>query len=174
MIKLKLLLAFVLLTGLYTYGQSTITLKAFKQAVMPGTVPVVISENAPSDARAKQKPAARYFLYLIYPQGETVQPLQVWIQKKAYKVTVEPVASTPVEHINRNIPARPVTTVLVAKTKNKVVRLLPATPADSATPPASLRKLVNANELVVTYKRKGKTCQKAIQQITELEPEMAE
>lgn len=94
--------------------------------------------------------------------------------KKAYKVKVEPVAKTPVEHTNRNIPARPVTTVMVPKTAHKVVRLLPGATASSTSPAASARKLMETHELVVSYKWKGKTYYKALDQIAELEPEMME
>lgn len=170
----KLLLMLTLLSGLIAGAQPPLTLKGYKQVVFPGTVPVGISEDAPPSARIAKRVSTKYYLYLVYPPKETVQPLQVWINKKPYTITAEPVAKTPVEHINRNIPARPVTTVLVATTPDKVVRLQPVTALDSASLPARARKLVDSSELVVSYKWKGKTCYKALAKLTELEPEMME
>lgn len=174
MMKRKLLLLSALLLGVFAYSQPTLTLRAYKQVVFPGTVPVGISENSPPSGQVRKKASTNYFLYLVYPKKETVAPQLVWIQKKAYRVKVEPVPKTPVEHTNRNIPTRPVTTVLVPQTSGKAVRLVPATFTDSTPVSASARKLVETSELVVSYKWKGKTYYKALGKITELEPEMME
>lgn len=170
----NLLLMLTLLAGLISGAQPPLTLKGYKQVVIPGTVPVGISEDAPPSTRIGKRVSTNYYLYLVYPPKEAVQPLQVWIHKKPYKITVEPVAQTPVEHTGRNIPTRPVTTVLVDKTGQKVVRLLPAAALESAPLPTRVQKLVDRSELVVAYKWKGKTCYKALDKITELEPEMME
>ena len=170
----NLLLMLTLLAGLISGAQPPLSLKAYKQVVIPGTVPVGISDDAPPSSRIGKRVSTNYYLYLVSPPKEAVQPLQVWINKKPYKITVETVARTPVEHTSRNIPTRPVTTVLVAKTGQKVVRLQPAAPLERASLPARAQKLVDSSELVVAYKWKGKTYYKALDKITELEPEMME
>ena len=174
MMMTNFLLMLTLLAGLIPGAQPPLSLKAYKQVVIPGTVPVGISEDAPPSTRIGKRVSTNYYLYLSYPPKEAVQPLQVWIQKKPYTITVEPVTRTPVEHISRNIPTRPVTTVLVAKTSQKVVRLQPTAALESASLPARAQKLVDSSELVVAYKWKRKTCYKALDKITELEPEMME
>ena len=172
--KRNLLLLITLLMGLFGFGQPTLGLRGYKQLVFPGTVPVRISEGEGSTATVKRGPATNYFLYLSYAKGETIQPLQVWINKKAYTVSVEGVGPIPIEHTNRNIPTRPVKTVLVPKTTQKVVRLVPQREATTATLSSAAKKMVTSNELVVSYKWKGKTYYKALKTLTELDPEMAE
>lgn len=174
MMKRKLLLLFALLSGILTYSQPSLSLRAYKQVVFPGTVPAGISENNAPTASIGKKASTNYYLYLIYPKKETVLPQQLWINKKAYTLKVEPVPQTPVNHTVRNIPTRPVTTQLVPKTTGKVVRLVPAAATNSMPTTTSIRKLVDTSELVVSYKWKGKTYYKALKQITELEPEMME
>jgi hypothetical protein len=174
MMKRKLLLGFAVLLGVFAYSQPTLTLRAYKQVIFPGTVPVGISENSSASTEVRKRTSTHYYLYLTYPSKEAILPQQVWINKKAYKVKVESVAKTPVEHTNRNIPARPVTTVMVPKTSQRVVRLLPEAATTSTPPAASARKLMETHELVVSFKWKGKTYYKALDQVTELEPEMME
>jgi hypothetical protein len=169
-----LLLLAALLTGVFIYSQPTVALQAYKQPVMPGTVPVGVYKDAPPTGQISQRTSTNYYLYLIYPQSATIRPKLVWINRKPYKITLEPVDKTPVEHTNRNIPARPVTTVLVAKTPNKVVRLVPVSLADAAIPSATVKKLMETSELVVSYQWKGKTYHKAVKKIKELEPLMME
>jgi hypothetical protein len=173
--KRNLLLLAALLAGVFAFSQPTLSLRGFKQLVFPGTVPVGISKEEGSSARVTRGPAANYFLYLSHPKGETIQPLQLWINKKAYTLSVEAVGPTPIEHTNRNIPARPVKTVLVPRTTHKVVRLVPQREATTnLSMPSSARQLVASSELVVSYKWKGKTYYKALKTLTELDPEMAE
>jgi hypothetical protein len=174
MMKRKLLLVTGLLLGVFAYSQPNLTLRAYKQVVFPGTVPVRISEDNASTARVGKKASTTYYLYLVYPQKETVLPNQVWINKKAYALKTEPVVKTPVEHIGRNIPTRPVTTVLVPKTSNRVLRLQPVAATGNPVPVASAQKLIDTSELVVRYKWKGKIYYKAVKKITEMEPEMME
>lgn len=174
MTKRNFLLLLVLLLGVLAYSQPPVTLRAFKQPVLPGTVPVGVSPNTPPSSQIGKRLSTNYYLYLIYPKSTAIQPQQVWIKGKAYKLSVDPVASTPVEHVNRNIPTRPVTTVLVPKTSSKVARLVPVSLLEAATPPATVKKLMQTSELVVSYKWKGKTYYKTVKKITELEPEMAE
>lgn len=173
--KRNLILLMALLAGIWVYAQPSLALYGYKQKVFPGTVPVGISEDGNQSAQVAPRVTANYFLYLVAPKGETIQPVLVWINKKAYTVKVETVTRTPVEHVNRNIPARPVTTVLVPKTTRKVVRLVPASLADASVKPSSVvKKLMGTSELVVSYKWKGKTYHKALKQLKELDPEMAE
>src|SRR5215203_2029809 len=106
--KRNLLLIAGLLAGVYAFSQPNLTLRGYKQLVFPGTVPAGISNGEGSSARVTRGPAASYFLYLAHAKSETIQPLQLWINKKAYTLTVEAAAPTPIEHINRNIPAKPV------------------------------------------------------------------
>ena len=161
--------------GLLAFGQPTLELRGYKQLIFPGTVPVRISEGEGSSGTVKRGPSANYFLYLSYSRSETIQPLQVWINKKPYAVSVEAVGPTPIEHTNRNIPTRPVKTVLVPKTTQNVVRLVPQREAaTTASLTTTAKKLVTANELVVSYKWKGKTYYKALKTLKELDPEMAE
>jgi hypothetical protein len=63
---------------------------------------------------------------------------------------------------------------LVPKTTQKVVRLVPQREATTATLSSAAKKMVTSNELVVSYKWKGKTYYKALKTLTELDPEMAE
>lgn len=174
MMKRKLLGVAAVLLGVFAYSQPTVKVRAFKQVVFPGTVPVRISEDSPSATRPAKKAATTYYLYLSYPKNENVLPKVVWINKKSYSVKVEPVAKTPVEHTNRNIPTRPVTTELVPRTTHKVVRLHPLATTNAAPIPSGAQKLLQTSELVVGYKWKGKTYYKALPKITELEPEMME
>ncbi|HEY1115404.1 MAG TPA: hypothetical protein VGE66_17650 [Chitinophagaceae bacterium] len=170
----KLLLVLTMFSGLVCSAQPSLSLRAYKQAVAPGTVPVGINENSSPGAEVRKRIATRYYFYLSYSPKTTIQPQRVWIGKKAYTIEVEPVPKTPVEHINRNIPTHPVTTVLVPRTSQKVVRLKPGA-ATSATPlPASARTLIETSELVVSYTWKGKTYYKALNKITVLDPEMME
>ena len=170
-----ILLVVTLLAGIMVYSQPTLKLYGYKQVIIPGTVPVVISEDGKPSAQVAPKVWNNFFLYLTYSKGETIQPMQLWINKKAYTVKVEPIAKTPVEHVNRNIPARPVTTVLVPKTTNKIVFLNPKElTGKPVTPSASAKKLIDTSELVLAYKWKGKIYYKALKELKELEPEMAE
>lgn len=174
MMMQKLLLILLLLSGLVSSAQPALSLRAYKQAVAPGTVPVGVSENSSPGAEVRKRIATRYYLYLSHSPKTAIQPQRLWIGKKAYMVEVEPVAKTPVEHVNRNIPARPVTTVLVPRSSQKVVRLKPGAATEAAPLPASARSLIETSELVVSYTWKGKTYYKALDKITVLDPEMME
>ena len=173
--KRNLILLIALLAGVWVYSQPTLKLYGYKQVIFPGTVPVRISEDGNQSAQVAPKARNNFFLYLAYPKSESIQPLQLWIRKKAYSVKVETIAKTPVEHVNRNIPARPVTTVLVPKTTQKVMFLNPKElTGKPVTPSAAAQKLIDTSELVLAYKWKGKTYYKALKELKELEPEMAE
>lgn len=174
MMMQKLLLVLLLMSGLVCGAQPALSLRAYKQAVAPGTVPAGVSENSSPGAEVRKRIATRYYLYLSYSPRTTIQPQRVWIGKKAYTLEVEPVVKTPVEHVNRNIPSHPVTTVLIPRTSRKVVRLKPGTATDAAPLPASARNLIDTSELVVSYTWKGKTYYKALDKITVLDPQMME
>lgn len=139
MMKRKLLGVAAVLLGVFAYSQPPLRVRAFKQVVFPGTVPVRISEDNPSATRPAKKASTTYYLYLSYPKNESVLPQVVWINKKSYRLKVEPVAKTPVEHTNRNIPTRPVTTQLVPRTSDKVVRLHPLATNNALPTPAGAK-----------------------------------
>ena len=116
--KKHLLFVSLIVIGSGIYGQPSTKVFGFEQESSPGTVAAnVKDENGnPIKKAATQK---NYFIYLAFKQKYNITPQQVFINGKAFLAKASIVDTTPVEHINNNIPGNPEKTTLVPKHPTK-------------------------------------------------------
>ncbi|HVK96394.1 MAG TPA: hypothetical protein VM368_01190 [Flavisolibacter sp.] len=77
--------------------------------------------------------------------------------------------STPVVMLNEIIPSKPKEIILVPKTSEKVIQLVPA-PAIEGKSIFKSKSLASANELVVVYRLNGKNYYQTLGKLKQLEP----
>ena len=172
--KRNLLLLTAVLLGFMAYSQPAITIQAYKQNVLPGMVPKGVTNEEGTPTERGNGASVQYYIYLLQAKTDSITPLQVWINKQAYKITTERVPKTPVIVTNRMIPNKPTHTTLVPKTSKKVVQWVPAGKIQQQTPAAGAKNLMQTSELVISYRYKGKIYYKGVKELKELEPLMGE
>lgn len=160
--KLRFLLVLAILSSAIVYGQNGIKVYGYVQENLPGTIHV--EEGVGSD---KSKDRSEYFIYLS--SKSTIQPVEMWIHGKAYSLSTEKINSTPVKLAtgSKN------TTIVVAKTSNKLWKLspIPYTPGKNFS---KAKEKAKSNDLVVVYKLNGSFYSAVLKTITRLEPVLNE
>ena len=148
-------------------SKGTINVYGFKQAVLPGMIPGDIITDDGRVIEQQFKPKFNLFIYTA--SNNTIIPVEVWLSGKRYAVTTEKVEKTPVEYINPTSMPQDKTTVIVPKTKKKVLRL---TLADAGKDKTSLKdiSIAKTNDLVVVYKQGSKIYYTALKNLKEIDP----
>ncbi|HVG42265.1 MAG TPA: hypothetical protein VM888_11695 [Chitinophagaceae bacterium] len=150
-------------------AQASNKLYGYSQIITPG---VRATADVDMDGNVIKKPVKTnydYSIYLTTALKTKVYPLEVWIKGNAYSAKIETIAHTPVEHTNSPVLNQSQKNVLVPKTTQKVVKLIP-TAAVAIKSTRKVKQLAKSNELVVVYKQGGKTYYKTIKKFMELEP----
>lgn len=140
-------------------------LYGYKQAAPPGMIRKTIDENGTEKA-APVKQNVNYYLYLV--TSSRAYPSELWIKGEPFGVRLQTIEETPVEQTNTNVRVSTAKKLLVPKTTQKVVQLIPAPMAGKALS-SKAKALSSANELVVLYKQNGKFYYQALPKMTELE-----
>ena len=166
-IKMKKGLLFTaLLFSLVMAGQPALKLYGFSRVSTPGMVP---AREFDQNGRTISKPANEsvgYFIYLAANASLKIQPKEIWIMGKRYRVSSAPVIHSPV------IAGKD---TLVKATSLQIQELQWDNETSTITNvPATVKKLAATNELVLKYQWKGKTWYKAVKKIKELEPVFGE
>ena len=154
------------------HSQPSIKVFGFEQESSTGTVAAnVKDENGnPIKKAATQK---NYFIYLAFKQKYSIAPQQVFINGKAFPAKASLVDTTPVEHINNNIPGNPEKTTLVPKTSHKVIELKIVDSIQVKKTPA-IQKLTNKNDVVISYTWKKKKYFAVLKKLKKLDPVLHE
>lgn len=140
-------------------------LYGYKQAAPPGMVRKTLDENGAEKA-APVKQNENYYLYLV--TSSRAYPSELWIKGEPFGVRLQTIEETPVEQANTNVRVSTAKKILVPKTTQKVVQLIPA-PMEGKSSSAKAKSLASANELVVLYKQNGKFYFQTVKKLTELE-----
>ena len=151
----KYLLFFSLLViGSHIHSQPSIKVLGFEQESIPGTVAANLKdENGnPIKKAATQK---NYLIYLSLAPNHSVSAHHVFINGKAFLVESSTTETTPVQHVDNNIPDKPEYLTLVPRTSNKVIRLIINKPTQ-VEKTSTIKKLAAKNDVVVSYTWKEK------------------
>jgi hypothetical protein len=168
---MKNLFILIFLTGLgfsvAAQSKGSAKLYGFKEGVTAGRSPGRAIDESGKEKTAGIRTSYNYFIYLV--SAAQAAPTEIWIGGKPYAVTTKKIDKTPVERKNYILPGHPKTTVLVPRTKQKVLTLLPA-PATHSKLSEKARALARTNELVVVYTINGRSYYSCLSSLTELEP----
>ena len=150
--KYLLPLAFFSLITVSVFAQPPIKIYAYSQATTPGTIPVDENGN-PVRFKADR---LNYFFYAVYSSSYKLKFDGIWIKGKGFSVQTSRVNSTPVTVTNNDIPAEPVTTVLVPATNKWVMSIQPISESGITVKAAWFRDMLKKNELVISYYYNGR------------------
>jgi hypothetical protein len=166
--KKYLLFFSLIIIGSLVHSQPSIKVFGFEQENSPGTVAAnVKDENGnPIKRVAAQK---NYFIYLSFNQKYRVTPHQAFLNGEAFPVESSAIETTPVQHVNNNIPGKPEQITLVPKTTNKVIKLKIASPVQ-VEKTSNLQKLTKKNDLVISYTWKKKNYFVVLRKLKKLDP----
>lgn len=149
-----------------------IKVHAYSQAITRGIDPGkgVINENG-TEERQHVKPGIQYLIYLEQPGTASIKPELIWIHGVGYSINSVIVTKTPVVLENQEVYGESKKNILVQKTSNKVIQLILTGISDPpANRPATVKKLIAASDLVVSYFWKGKRYYAGVKKIKMLEP----
>jgi hypothetical protein len=153
------------------YSSSQVKVYAYTQPVIAGVSPKGAIDESGKEVDTPRKNRANQYFYFEFKPGKTPTPVAIWFKDKAWKVTANPVAATPVEIVDQQLPGQSKKTVLVPATGNEVVSLsLDFSNPVPFTPSTKLKNLLADSDVVFEYTYKGKTYYKAIKKITQLNP----
>ena len=152
------------LTGLSCSAQSkgNIKLYGFEQAVAGGKAPDVNDKGL----RVSKGGGKNYFLYAA--SASRIYPTEIWVEGTRYGVTIKTIEKTPVEYgddMNVGSPKK----VLIPKTSQKVVQLIPNASTESKTSGTKAKSLAQTNELVVVYKQGSKFYYQVLPRLSKLD-----
>jgi hypothetical protein len=151
----KIYLFILLFISGTAYSQPAIKLYAYSQVSMPGNIPVGTDEKG-NPVELKELPE-NYYIFATHSQTVRINFNSVWIKGKYYQVQVEKVNETPVVNTNNDGTSKPVKTVLVPATKQKVMAITPVgAPGDSIIKASWFRTMLKCNEVIVSYNYNGK------------------
>jgi hypothetical protein len=142
----------------------------YKQASIPGIIPSFEDNERLKQTERKQQ--YNYWFYLEFPISEIIKPDGLWIGGLPYDIKTEEVKEVPVKKIIITGAENNDTTVLVPATKNTVMLVHPAGLAkDTVFKSKYVANLAAANELVISYKSKGKRYYIVLKKLKELAPD---
>jgi len=152
---MKYLLFFsLIIIGSDIHSQPSIKVFGFEQESSPGTVAAhVKDENGnPIKKAAIQK---NYLIYLSLNQKYRITPREAFVNGKAFPVEGSIIETTPIHHVNNDIPNHPEQITLIPQTTNQVIKLKIAAslPLEKTS---GLQELTEKNDVVVSYTWKKK------------------
>jgi len=154
----------ILITGVSCSAQSkgNIRLYGFEQSVAGGKAPDINEKGL----RVGKRGGKNYFLYAV--ASSRIYPSEIWVEGTRFGVTTKTIEQTPVEYgddMNVGSPKK----VLIPKTSQKVVQLIPNASTESKSTGTKARALAQKNELVVVYKQGGKFYYQTLSRLASLE-----
>ncbi len=162
---------FVLAAGTLWAQTNSDQLYGFRQTVIPGAAAAKrITDDAGNVIENNtENNRYNYYIYLATSAKTRVYPVEIWLKGEPFSARPETVASTPVTATDNVILGRAQKTILVPKTTQKVIRLIP-TPLMADKSSNKAKSLAQEAELVVVYKQGGKTYYKTLKTLTTLAP----
>ena len=157
---------------LFAEKTPVIKIYAYSQVISQGKNPGqgIINENG-TEEKEKVKPGIHYLIYLEQARTDIVIPEHIWIHGKGYSIESILITDTPVELENQAVYNGSKKNMLVPETSNKVLQLVQTgIYKEPGKRQLTLKKLISASDLVVSYFWKGKMYYKGIKKIKMLEP----
>jgi hypothetical protein len=142
-------------------SKGNIRLYGFKQAVAGGRAPDINEKGL----RVSKGGGKNYFLYAV--SNSRIYPTEIWVEGTRFGVTIKIIEQTPVEYgddMNVGSPKK----VLIPKTSQKVVQLVPNASTESKITGAKAQTLAQKNELVVVYKQGSKVYYQTLARLSSL------
>ncbi len=153
------------LIGLLAGAQPVSKLYAYSQVFIPGMIPQRDISEEPGRSIIPVRTNIIYYIYVKHNNSTLIQPKQIWIKGKWYKILRAPLVKTPIYS------DQPGNKLLVPSTGYKVIQLqLGDSLAAVNKLPASVIKLKLNAELILAYNWKGNTYYSSVKNISELEP----
>ena len=162
--KTVFFLLVLLITGISCSAQSkgNIKLYGFKQSVASGKAPDINEKGL----RVSKGGGKNYYLYAV--ANSRIYPTEIWVEGFRSGVTIKTIEQTPVEYgddMNVGSPKK----VLIPKTSQKVVQLIPNAATESKAIGTKAKTLAQKNELVIVYKQGGKFYYQTLARLSSLE-----
>jgi len=146
------------------FAQPVTKVYAYSQSFTPGIVPQRDIAEKPGAAFQKSHTIINYYIYLKLGSSALVQPKQIWIKGKWYKIIRSSPVKTPV------FADQPGKKILVPSTGYKVLQVQPGDTLQAIGKlSGTVKKMMNNSELVIAYNWKGVTYYNSVKKITVLE-----
>jgi hypothetical protein len=157
-------LIYGLLISQLVIAQPVTKVYAYSQAFTPGIVPQREIAEEPGKAVQKSHTKINYYIYIKLGSSVTVQPKQIWIMGKWFKIIHSSQVKTPI------YAEGPGKKLLVPSTGYKVLQVQPGDTLQSAGKiSTALKKMMSSSELILAYSYKGMTYYSAVKKITVLD-----
>lgn len=160
-IFLFLLAAISVCASCSAQSKGTIKLYGFEQSVAGGKAPDINEKGL----RVSKGGGKNYFLYAV--SSSRIYPTEIWLEGTRYGATIKTIEQTPVEYgdeMNIGSPKK----VLVPKTSQKVVQLIPNASTENKASGRKAKSLAQKNGLVVVYKQNGRFYYQVLAHLTSL------
>ena len=144
----------------------------YKQASIPGIVPVYSEENDIQPS-GKTKPKLNFncWFYLEYPKTEKINITGLWISGISHDIKTDIITDLPVRKIIFTGMEKNDTTTMVPFTKNKIILVYPSGESKINASKYELN-LAQLNELVVRYVWKNKIYYTTMKKLKVLDPDV--
>ena len=120
--------------------------------------------------KAKQSISEEYFIFIVTGKNKTTVPQELWINKQRYNFTLDTVKKLPFVLLSAGRNEEVSKDTLVKFAAGCVIQLKYPTAVLQQNVPASIRKTVNENALVLTYRYKGRHSKIFIRRLKQLPP----
>jgi hypothetical protein len=166
-----LLLALVIYGGVQAQSGKTSlpVLHAYSKEVLGGAAPVETVDETGNTKQRTSKPSVQYYFYMEAATKQTLRVQYIWMEGKAYKVTLLPI-TTPVVLPGTPTLSGPVGDTIIARSKNSFWKVELNGIASGVKQKASVTKLQQSNALVADCIYKGKACLVTGKTIKKLSP----
>ena len=146
----------------------------YKQASIPGIVPTYSNENdIQPTPKTNPKQNYNYWFYLEISKSEKINVTGLWISGIAHDITTETINQFPVKKIIFTGMDKNDTTIMVPRTKNKVMLIYPSGESKDTTVNSNyITNLTSTNELVICYVWKNKRYYATVKKLKELNPDV--
>jgi len=167
----KLWFLFSILSSFAAISQSSVKIFAYSQTETPGNIPKGITDENGNQVIKRRETPVKYYIFATHPPSVNIIFTEIWIKGKLYTVETQKIDSTPVIHVNKNMPGNLKEEVLVPYTVQQVIAIVPGSVKNKTLKRCSrISKLANNNELVLRYIDRGKKRFTGIKKIKLLEP----
>ena len=146
----------------------------YKQASIPGILPTYSNENdVQPTPKTKPKQNYNYWFYLEISTQEKINVTGLWISGIAHDIKAESINELPVKKIIFTGMDKNDTTIMVPRTKNKVILIYPSGESKDTTINSKyITSLTSTNELVIGYVWKNKKYYTTVKKLKELNPDV--
>ncbi len=116
-------LCFSFTTNLSAQLNKKIKLYTYYQSILPGIQKQVMMDDTGNAYQPENQSNTNYLIFLAHWPSKSINPFQVWIDGKGYKIKINKVDATPIELIDNSIPDQPKIIILVPSTNKTVLSI---------------------------------------------------